>query len=144
MYVQRQGEQNQEKANAEKDLSHASVKAGPFTASSEGAVAKDDPNRTTGSWNQTIGSGKEYMGNLTGSEQLKKEGQRQNEDGKAQEAQGQMSDYASGMSDRVQGRVGNAAAALTGDRQEQQKRQEQHDVGKTLQRGAESDIQKQA
>ena len=107
-------------------------------------MAKDDPNRTAGNWNQTMGSGKEYLGNLTGSEQMKKEGERQNQDGKAQEAQGQLSDYASGMGDRVQGRVGGAAAALTGDRQEQAKRMEQHDVGKTLQRGAESDIQKQA
>ena len=107
-------------------------------------MAKDDPDRTAGSWNQTVGSGKEYVGNLTGSEQMKKEGARQNEEGKAQEAQGQLSDYASGIGDRVKGSVGGAAAGLTGDRAEQNKRMEQHDVGKTLQRGAEKDIQKQA
>ena len=32
---------------------------------------------------------------------------------------------------------------LTGDRETQQKYQDQHDVGKTLQRGVESDLQKQ-
>lgn len=35
-------------------------------------------------------------------------------------------------------------AGLTGDRENQQKYQDQHDVGKTLQRGVEYDIQKQA
>jgi hypothetical protein len=33
-------------------------------------------------------------------------------------------------------------AGLTGDRMEQEKRQAQHDVGKSLQRGVEVDLQK--
>lgn len=39
--------------------------------------------------------------------------------------------------------MGGAVAGLTGDREAQRKAQEQHDVGKTQQRGAEADIQKQ-
>jgi len=84
------------------------------------------------------------LGNLTGAEGLKKEGVRQNEEGKEQEAAGQVKDYGSGIADRVRGTVGGAAASLTGDKAEQEKRQAQHDQGKTLQRGAEADIQKQA
>ena len=40
--------------------------------------------------------------------------------------------------------MGSAVAGLKGDEAEQERRNEQHDVGKTLQRGAEKDIQKQA
>jgi hypothetical protein len=31
-------------------------------------VAKDDPNRTAGSWNQTAGSAKEFVGGVIGNE----------------------------------------------------------------------------
>jgi uncharacterized protein YjbJ (UPF0337 family) len=31
-------------------------------------VAKDDPDRTAGSWNQTAGSAKEFVGGVIGSE----------------------------------------------------------------------------
>jgi hypothetical protein len=43
----------------------------------------------------------------------------------------------------VTGTVGAAVAGLTGNSVEQAKRQEQHDVGKSLQRGVEADLQKQ-
>lgn len=39
--------------------------------------------------------------------------------------------------------MGGAVAGITGDRDAAVKAQEQHDVGKTQQRGAEKDIQKQ-
>ncbi len=64
--------------------------------SSSGAVTQDDPNRGEGAWNQTMGSAKESLGGLVGAEELKKEGQRQNQEGKGQEAQGQLSDLGSG------------------------------------------------
>ena len=63
----------------------------------QGGVAQDDPNRTAGSWNQTVGSGKEMVGNFVGAEGLKREGIEQNREGKGQEAQGQLSDLGSGM-----------------------------------------------
>jgi hypothetical protein len=44
----------------------------------------------------------------------------------------------------VKGAVGAAIAGLTGDREAQQKYQDQRDTGKTLQRGVEHDLQKQA
>ena len=74
---------------------------------------------------------------------LKQEGQKQNAAGKGQEAQGQINDFTSGVSNRVGGAVGGAVAGLTGDREAQQAAQERHDIGKTQQRGAEQDIQKQ-
>ena len=61
-----------------------------------------------------------------------------------QEAQGQLSDLGGGIGDRVQGTVGGIVAGVTGDREAQQKYQAIHDDGKTAQRSAEADIQKQA
>jgi len=84
------------------------------------------------------------LGSAFGAEGLKQEGMRQNQDGKAQEAKGQISDFGSGVSDRIQGTVGGAVSSLTGDKQGQVHYQQMHDAGKTTQRGAEYDIQKQA
>jgi len=137
------GEAKKDKAELENDASHATAKLGGYSASSSGAITKDDPNRQEGSWNQTIGSGKEMLGGLVGSEDLKKQGQQQNAEGKGQEAAGQLNDFGSGISNRVTGAVGGAVAGITGDRDAQIKAQDQHDIGKTQQRGAEHDIQKQ-
>lgn len=76
-------------------------------------------------------------------EGMRQAGQQQNEQGKAQEAQGQLNDLGKGVGDRVAGTLGGMAAGITGDREEQARREAQHDTGKTLQRGAEADIQKQ-
>lgn len=48
------------------------------------------------------------------------------------------------LGDRAKGTMGSAYAGLTGDRAAQEKYQAQHDTGKTQQRSAEKDIQKQA
>jgi len=140
---QNAGETKKDKAELEKEASHATAKVGPFSASSSGAITKDDPNRTNGSWNQTIGSGKEFIGGLVGSEDLKKQGQQQNAEGKGQEAQGLLNDLGSGIANRVTGTVGGVVAGITGDKQAQIDAEQKHDVGKTQQRGAEYDIQKQ-
>ncbi|EHK98178.1 hypothetical protein GLAREA_03423 [Glarea lozoyensis ATCC 20868] len=137
------GEAKKDKATLEKEASHATVKLPGVSASSSGAVTKDDPNRQEGAWNQTMGSAKETVGNLVGSEDLKRTGAQQNAEGKGQEAQGQISDYGSGIANRVGGAVGGAVAGITGDREAQLKAQDKHDVGKTQQRGAEHDIVKQ-
>jgi len=137
------GQNKQDKAQVEHEASQTAAKVGPYTASSSGAVTKDDPNRSAGAWNQTVGSGKEFIGGLVGSENLKQQGREQNADGKAQEAKGQLNDLGSGIADRVGGAVGGAVAGVTGDREAQLRAQQQHDVGKTQQRGAELDIQKQ-
>jgi hypothetical protein len=62
------GEAKQNKADAEYDASHATAKIPGFTASSSGSVTKDDPDRVAGSYNQTMGSAKETLGGLVGSE----------------------------------------------------------------------------
>jgi len=141
---QANADQTKTKADAEKEASHAAVKAGPYTLSSTGVPAKDSPDRSQGAWDQTIGSGKETIGNLVGSEDLKRQGREQNASGQAQEAKGQLSDYGQGVGDRVAGAVGGAVAGLTGDREAQAKYADKHDEGKTRQRGAEIDIDKQA
>jgi len=74
---------------------------------------------------------------------LKRAGAQQNAEGKGQEAQGQLNDFGSGVANRVSGAVAGAAAGITGDRDAQLEAQKQHDIGKTQQRGAENDIQKQ-
>lgn len=56
---------------------------------------------------------------------------------------GQLNDFGSGITNRVSGAVGGAVAGITGDRAKAAEAQEKHDVGKTQQRGAEHDIQKQ-
>lgn len=141
---QAKAEQTKNQAEAERDVSGAAAKAGPFTVSSSGAATKDNPDRTQGSWDQTIGSGKETVGNLIGNESLKHEGRDQNLKGQGQEAQGQLSDFGTGVSSRVQGAVGGAAASLTGDRARQEEYADMHDEGKTRQRGAELDMNKTA
>lgn len=138
------GEAKKAHAQEEYDASHATLKGPGFTASSAGAVTRDDSDRTSGNWNQTIGSAKEALGGLTGSESLKQAGREQNLSGQQQEAKGQLNDYASGAADRVKGAVGSGFANITGNPQAEAEYQRQHDTGKTQQRGAEHDIQKQA
>ncbi|KAI1129085.1 hypothetical protein F5Y10DRAFT_162285 [Nemania abortiva] len=141
---QTKGEAKQHKADAEYDASHATAKIPGFTASSSGAVTKDDPDRAAGQYNQTMGSAKEALGGLVGSESLKAAGRNQNREGQDQEAKGQVNDYVSGIGDRVSGTVGAAVAGVTGNTKAQTDYRDQHDAGKTQQRGAEHDIKKKA
>ncbi|EXJ83216.1 hypothetical protein A1O1_06835 [Capronia coronata CBS 617.96] len=141
---QAKAEEYKNKGATESDLSHSAVKAGPFAVSSTGVLAKDNSDRTEGQWDQTIGSTKEAIGNLVGSENLKQQGRDQNAQGQAKEAKGQLSDLGKGVSDRVQGAVGSAVSGLTGDREEQAKYNNIHDEGKTRQRGVEVELDKQA
>ncbi|KFY91752.1 hypothetical protein V498_05337 [Pseudogymnoascus sp. VKM F-4517 (FW-2822)] len=136
------GQAKKDKASLEDAASHATLKGPGFTATADG-VSKDDPKRQEGSWNQTIGAGKEAVGGLLGADGLKREGQEQNAAGKGQEAQGQLNDLGGGFAGRVSGAVGGAVAGITGDREAQIEAQKRHDEGKTQQRGAEHDIQKQ-
>jgi len=142
--LQANAQQSKDKAAAEKDLSHATAKAGPFTLSSSGAPAQDNADRTQGQWDQTVGSAKETVGGLLGNDNLKQQGREQNLSGQGQEAKGQASDLGHGLSDRVQGSLGSAVSGLTGDKAGQQKYSEMHDEGKTRQRGVEMDLDKQA
>ncbi|KAM0198284.1 hypothetical protein ACHAPA_010125 [Fusarium lateritium] len=138
------GDLKKQKAEAEHDASHATAKIPGATLSGSGAAARDDPNRTEGSWNQTAGSAKETVGGLIGNESLKQAGREQNLEGRNQEAKGQLSDLGSGISERAKGTVGGAVSNLTGDKEKEAKYDELRAEGKTRQRGVEHDIQKQA
>jgi uncharacterized protein YjbJ (UPF0337 family) len=137
------GELKKQDASREYEASQAAAKAGPFTASSAGAVTVDDKDRTTGSWNQTVGAAKESIGSALGSADLKAAGHRQAEEGRQQQAAGEVRDYTSGLANRMQGSVGGAVAGLTGDTQGQKHYEHLHDQGKTQQRGVEVDLTKQ-
>ncbi|KAF1939689.1 hypothetical protein EJ02DRAFT_436162 [Clathrospora elynae] len=139
-----QGETRKETAAAEHDLSHSAAKAGPFSITPAGGVAKDNADRTAGSWNQNVGAAKEALGGFVGAEGLKQEGVRQNQEGKGQEAAGQVSDMGKGIQDRVGGTIGGVVAGLTGNDAQKAEAQRQHDDGKARQRGVEADLQKQA
>ncbi|MCJ1341003.1 hypothetical protein MMC09_006299 [Bachmanniomyces sp. S44760] len=141
---QTSGDAKKSQAEVEKEASHSIGKLGNIAVTPQGGVAQDDPNRTAGSWNQTVGSGKEMVGNFVGAEGLKREGIEQNREGKGQEAQGQLSDLGSGMGDRAKGALGAGVAGLTGNKADQDKFQAQHDDGKAQLRSAQADIQKQA
>ncbi len=141
---QAKGDATKDQAAAEKEASNTIGKLGPYTVTGSGGIAHDDPRRQEGSYNQTMGSAKEMVGNMLGADGLKKEGQQQNAQGKGLEAEGQLADFGSGMKDRAQGTLGGMAAGITGDREKQEKYQLQHDDGKAQLRGAQHDIQKQA
>jgi uncharacterized protein YjbJ (UPF0337 family) len=140
---QAEGENRKTAASAEHDLSHSAAKAGPFSVTPGGGVAKDNSDRTEGSWNQNIGAAKEAIGGLTGAEGLKQQGIQQNKQGKEQEAAGQVNDLGKGIGDRLGGAVGGAVAGLTGNAAQKAEAQKQHDEGKARQRGVEADLQKQ-
>ncbi|QSZ32858.1 hypothetical protein DSL72_002438 [Monilinia vaccinii-corymbosi] len=134
------GAEKSHQATLKNEASHAGASLGGYSVSSSGAVAENDPARQQGAWNQTVGSGKEFVGGVLGSEGLKREGREQNAEGRGQQAQGQVRDLGTGVKDRVQGFVG---AAVAGGEEERQRRRDQHDVGKSLQRGVESELTKE-
>jgi len=137
------GEAAQDQAKEQHDNSHTTAKLGPVSADPHtGATATDDPNRSNGSWDQTVGSAKESLGNMIGNESLRKAGVEQNAAGKEQEAKGQLKDWGEGIQNRAQGALGGVAAAVSGDRNERKKFQDMHDEGKVRQRGAEADMAK--
>lgn len=124
--LQANAEQTKAKSEVQNASSHSAAKVGPFAIGSEGGVAQDSPDRTQGQYDQTVGSVKEAAGNLLGNESLRQSGRDQNAHGQAQQAKGQLSDLGQGIGDRVHGAVGGAAAALTGDRVEEQRYANQH------------------
>ncbi|OAA57371.1 mismatched base pair and cruciform DNA recognition [Niveomyces insectorum RCEF 264] len=142
---QRAGDAKQQHGRDENAASHETIKVPGATASpSTGTVTRDNPDRATGSWNQTMGAAKEAVGGLVGSEGLRNAGREQNRAGQEQEARGQASDYVGGAVDRAKGAVGGGVANVFGNPDAEAEYRKQHDVGKTQQRGAEHDIQKQA
>uniref|UniRef100_A0A1Y1N9Y6 CsbD-like domain-containing protein n=1 Tax=Photinus pyralis TaxID=7054 RepID=A0A1Y1N9Y6_PHOPY len=141
---QAKGEAKKDDAKVEHEASQASVKVPGATVSSDGGVSKDHPDRSAGNWNQTVGSAKEAIGGLVGSENLKSAGREQNLEGQQQEAKGQLNDLGSGMAARAQGTVGGAISNLTGDKEGQAHYDQMRADGKAEQRGVEHDLEKRA
>jgi len=140
---QAQSQDRKDKAALESDMSHATGRAGPFTVTPSG-IAQDSPDRTQGSWNQTVGSAKESLGGLIGNESLRSAGEQQNQEGKAQEAKGQLSDLGEGITGRAKGAVGGAVAGVLGDEGAKANFQASHDEAKARQRGVEAELDKKA
>lgn len=65
---QAQGQVRKDEAEAEHEASHATAKIPGATISGSGAAVRDNSDRSQGSWNQTIGSAKEAVGGLVGSQ----------------------------------------------------------------------------
>ncbi|BDD57141.1 hypothetical protein MPDQ_003487 [Monascus purpureus] len=95
-------------------------------------------NKPSGTWDQTIGSSKESLGNLLGHENLRKSGQEQNATGKAQEAENMVSDWGEGVASRVMGALGSVGAAVKGDTEHQKRYSEMRDQGRDKQHATES------
>lgn len=81
---------------------------------------------------------------MLGSENLKQSGKEQHDQGVGQKAAGQLYDYAAGIGNRVARAVNSAISAVMGDQQGQASAERQHDTGKTLQRGVETEAQQEA
>lgn len=160
---QAKGELREDQAKTEYEASHATAKIPGAAISGSGAAVRDNSDRNQGSWNQTLGSTKEAIGGLVGNEvhptsfieaykmeantrsqSLKQSGRQQNLEGQQQEAKGQLSDFGSGLAGRAQGAVGSTFSGITGDQAGQAHYEQMRAEGKTQQRGAEYDIQKQA
>ncbi|KAF3279545.1 hypothetical protein TWF970_004096 [Orbilia oligospora] len=126
-------------AEEENERSHAAGKLGPVTGTAEGGTHVDSKDRQQGSWNQTIGSGKQFVGGMIGNESLKAQGRAQYDEGVQQETSGQASDLVDGYADRISGAIGGA---LSNDQVEQERYKRQHDGGKAAIRSVEKDLQK--
>ncbi|TGZ81612.1 hypothetical protein EX30DRAFT_318748 [Ascodesmis nigricans] len=127
------------KADAERDLSKSGASVGPLNVSGAG-VTVDNKDRIHGQKDQTLGSGKEFVGNLVGNKSLTDEGRDQNAQGQTRETVGQVKDFVGGAADRVVGTVGSGLASVTGNKNAEQSYQKQHDKGKTNLRGVQDEI----
>jgi len=121
--------------------SHTAAKLGPVTATAEGGTHVDSKDRQQGAWDQTIGSGKEFVGGLVGNESLKTQGRTQYDEGVRREASGQANDLVEGMGNRVAGSLG---ALISTDEQDQERFNRQHDEGKAAIRSVQYDLQRKA
>jgi len=140
----KEGETRKVAAQEQNETSHTAAKLGPITATGEGGGHVDNKDRQQGAFDQTIGSGKQFVGGVIGSESLKAQGREQYDRGVQRETAGQASDLVEGISKRVGGTLGNIGAAVTGDTEAQRTYQQQHAEGKAAQRSVEHDLQKKA
>ncbi|KAF8429235.1 hypothetical protein EV426DRAFT_215548 [Tirmania nivea] len=120
--------------------SHAGAKVGPVSFSNTGEATVDNEDRRKGAWDETVGSVKKAVGNLTGNAALKDAGACQEQEGQERKAAGQVKDFTSGAADRVAGTIGSGVASMVGNTDAQADFQKQHDQGKTKVRGVEAEV----
>ncbi|KAK6329682.1 hypothetical protein TWF696_003552 [Orbilia brochopaga] len=135
------GETKKVAAEQQNEQSHATAKLGPVTATADGAAHVDNKDRQQGAWDQTIGSGKQFIGGVVGNETLKSQGRAQYDEGVRRETSGQASDLVEGLSNRVGGAIGSM---VTTDKNVEEAYRQQHDDGKAAVRSVQHDLQKQA
>ncbi|EWC46627.1 hypothetical protein DRE_04114 [Drechslerella stenobrocha 248] len=135
------GETKKAAAVEQNEQSHTAAKLGPVTATSGGGAHVDNKDRQQGAWDQTIGSGKQFVGGLVGNESLKSSGKTQYNEGVQRETAGQASDLVEGITNRVGGTLGGM---FTTDKGEQEAYRRQHEEGKAAIRSVEADLQKKA
>ncbi|KAF8467347.1 hypothetical protein BDZ91DRAFT_723883 [Kalaharituber pfeilii] len=135
-----QAERKKQAAAEEHTASHAGAKIGPVSFSNTGEATVDNQERREGQREETAGSVKKAIGNITGNTSLKNEGARQEEEGQSRKAAGQVKDLTSGTADRLAGAAGGGVAAMMGNPDAQSGFQKQHDQGKTKVRGVETDV----
>ncbi|KAF3912579.1 hypothetical protein ABW21_db0205715 [Orbilia brochopaga] len=135
------GETKKVAAEQQHEQSHATAKLGPVTATGEGGAHVDNKDRQQGAWDQTIGSGKQFVGGVVGNESLKQQGRAQYDQGVQQETAGQASDLVEGVGNRVTGAIGSM---VSNDKNVQDAYSRQHDDGKAAVRSVQHDLQRQA
>lgn len=77
---------------------------------------------------------------MTGYDSLRKQGIEQNQAGKETEAREHLKNLGQGAMDRAQGAVGSVGAAITGDREQEDKWRKIHDEGKDIQKETEQKV----
>lgn len=64
-----------------------------------------DPSKTNASWNSTVGTAKESVGNVIGSEDLSKTGKEQHAQGEVERKEAEAKQYGEGLVDSATGKV---------------------------------------
>lgn len=135
---QQAGINQREQASVKHDASQAGTSVGGVSISGSG-VAANDERRAQGQADQTTAHLKQAVGGIF-SDDLKRQGEREQADAEATQASGQASDLTTGVLDRAAGAVKQAVAADGTTAHAAAKAQ--HDQGKTLQRGVEAEVKK--
>ncbi|KAF7292701.1 hypothetical protein MIND_01168300 [Mycena indigotica] len=77
------------------------------------------PSQANGNMHSVKGTVVENIGNLTGSDSLKKDGKQEHAQGEAEVKAAQTKGYVEGMMERVQGTVDSVLGAVKGDKTQQ-------------------------
>ncbi|TIB80045.1 hypothetical protein E3Q22_02170 [Wallemia mellicola] len=90
-----------------------------------------DPSKTNAQYNSTVGSGKEFIGNTIGSQDLSKSGKEQHAQGEAERKEAEAKQYGEGLVDSATGKAKNIGGAITGDKDQQARGAAREQKGET-------------